>query len=589
MLQKYPFQPGIIKDDPPLTSEGFWGDGNNVRFYRGKPEPVKGWELLVDEAVTGKARRLVNWSSLIGTTYLGIGTTTKLEVVEAENLFDITPIDATGAAFSFTVATTDTLAVVTLTHAAHGRAAGDTIYLSNMSSPIGGITLDGTYIINTVPTSSTYTITHTAAATSTVSAARTIDYIYELSTTNEIGISAFGWGSGGYGEDTYGTERTSGAISLFPRTWSLEGFGEELLAVPYGGKLYVWDGNTGNRAVAEAAAPTLSDNMFVTPERFVVLLGTKDYGTSTYNPMLVRWAEQETYDSWTPTATNTAGEYPLSVGNRVMAGTASKLQNLIWTDTALYAMRYLGDTEFVYGFDLLGQNCGLASPMGFAQRDGVAFWISPIGQFFMYDGGAPRVIPCPVRRYVFDDINFQQFRIISCGLDSEYNEVIWWYCSYDSFVIDKYVSYNYVDNVWTIGDISRTAWLDKSLYERSIGVDNDGYIFLHNTGTSGNGAAISAYIETAPFDLADGDTVMNIRRIVPDLDITGTLDITLTTKRWPNDVTEQTKTLSFADTETRIDTRAQGRVAKIRFGSDGIGDTWRLGDIRLDVDPVSRR
>lgn len=588
MLVKFPFRAGIIKDDPPLSSEEYWGDGSNVRFYRGRPEIIRGWTKYIATVLQGKIRKLANWSDLVGNVYLAAGTSKKLYVVSAETLYNITPYAEVTVGASVTLATVISTPTVTITDASHGRVAGDTVKFANQSAAVGGITLSGEYTVTEVVDSSNYKVTAGSNASSSTSAAVTIDLSYEINIGEDFGTAAYGWGAGTWGTGTWGTERTS-SIQIYPRTWCLEGFGEYLLANPYGGTLYVWDGNPSNHAVVEAAAPDRIDFLFTTPERFVVACGTHDYGTDTYSPLLIRWASQETYATWTPTSTNTAGEYPLGIGNRVMGALASKLQNLIWTDTAMYSMRYLGDQEFVFGFDLIGTNCGLISPNAMAQHDGIAFWMSTQGQFFMYDGGAPRNIPCPVRNYVFERLNWSQTRTIHAGLDTEFNEVVWFYASEGSTEIDSCVAYNFDDDVWWLGAIPRTAWLDRSLFQFAISAGEDGDLYRQNSGQAADELPIEAFIETAPFDVGDGDAVINISKIIPDMETDGDVTVTLTMKRWPNDVEEQVKTLTFGPTTTRIDTRAQGRIAKIKFSTNSTTTYWRLGDIRIDVQPVGKR
>jgi hypothetical protein len=588
MLTKFPFRAGIIKDDPPLSSEEYWGDGSNVRFYRGRPEIIRGWTKYIETPLTGKIRKLANWSDLDGNIYLAAGTSRKLYVVTAETLYNVTPYDEESTGVAVTIATTSGSPTVTITDTSHGRVLNDTVSFSNQSAAVGGVTLSGEYTVIEIVDSSNYKVTYGNNASGTATTGVTIDLKYELNVGEDFGTTAAGYGAGTWGSSTWGTERTT-SFSIFPRTWCLEGFGEYLLGVPYGETLYVWAGNPSNRAVVEAAAPDRIDFMFTTPERFVIACGTHDYGTDTYSPLLVRWASQETYDTWTPTSTNTAGEYPLGIGNRIIGGLASKLQNLIWTDTAMYAMRYLGDNEFVFGFDLIGTNCGLISPNAMAHHDGVAFWMSTQGQFFMYDGGAPRNIPCPVRNYVFDRLNWSQTRTIHCGLDTEYNEVVWFYASEDSDEIDSCVAYNFDDDVWWIGAIPRTAWLDRSLFQFAVSGGEDGDLYRQNSGQAADEDPIVAFIETAPFDVGDGDVTINISKIIPDMETTGDVTVTLTTMRWPNDVDEQVKVLSFGPTTTRIDTRAQGRIAKIKFSTNSTTTYWRLGDIRLDIAPVGKR
>jgi hypothetical protein len=509
-LMKVPTKAGINKDDAELTVEGVWADGNNVRFVRGQPEKIGGYQKLVTDQLAGKARGMVAWARNNGDPHLAIGTNQKLYAIASERLHDITP---------------------------SGLTSG-----------------------------------------------------------NEYGSAAFGWGVGGFGENTWGTPRDA-AIIIAPRTWSLANWGENLLAVPRGGGLYEWSTSSSSSAVLVATAngyaenaPTEITSMFVTPERFVVLLGTKEYGTGNFDPSLVRWNHQEAVGEWQQISTKLAGEYKLSSGSRIVAGTVSRLQNLIWTDTSLYAMRYLGDTEYIFGFDLIGTNCGLAGPLAYAEKDGVAFWMTPNGQFYMYDGNSPRALSCPVRRYVFDAIVRGQYDVLMCGLNSEFGEVWWWYPTNSaSPELARYVAYNISEDAWFIGDVARTSWVDKSTFSKPVAVSPDGYVYIHEIGVDADGAALPAHIRAAPFDMADGDAIMSVHRIVPDLELTGTLDVRLETRRWPQGPIEASKTRTFTTAAQRIDIRAQGRQAALEFTADGVGDWFRLGDIRIDITPAGRR
>lgn len=600
MLKKLPASAGIFKDSPSLTSEGFWSDGKNVRFFRGKPEKIGGWTKFSTSSITGKGRSVISFSDTTGKKYLSIGTNKKLYIADAsDTITNITPLDSTGTLTATTLAATNGSPIVTITHNSHGRSVGDTVILSAQSASIGGITLSGTYLVTAVPTVNTYKVTHTSNATSTQSGSRDITYQYELSIGAEYGSYQFGWGVGGWGLSTWGTARTASSITSNPRTWSISRFGSYVVANPYAGKLYVWDGVIANRATYISTGPDRSDYSFVTPERFVVCLGTHDYGTNTYSPTLVRWSDQEDYATWTPAATNLSGEFPLQSGSVIMGGGVSRVQNLIWTDTSLYAMRYLGDIELVYGFNILGTNCGLIGSKAWTEVDGVTFWMSNNNKFYMYDGSAPKELACTVSRYVFEDLEKSGNPIVTCAVNSRFNEVTWYYPSINSTnaEIDRYVTYNYVENTWYIGDIVRTAWVDGSIFNYPIGIggyaanSDTGYIYFHEDGYNDDGAAIDCYLESAQFDVDDGENVVNISRIVPDVSLESgsTLNMEIKTRRWANSPDEQTKTLTFDESSDKVDTRAQGRVATIKLSSNAVDNWWRVGDIRVDISGVGRR
>lgn len=588
MLRRLPIAPGVFKDEPPLSVETYFQDGNNVRSYRRKVEKLGGWAKLLPDRVEGKARNLTGWSSNNGGLFMAAGTHTKLYAIAEQQLHNITPFRESST-LTDPFATTNGSRTVTVTDSSHGLGIGDAVIFSGATA-VGGITISGEYPVTGILDGSTYTILHGVAATSTATGGGTIDFDYEIAVGQEYGALFFGWGVGSWGQGTWGTPRVSN-ILLAPRTWSLDHWGEFLLASPRGGTLYEWDLSLNGRAVAVDNAPERINSFFISPERFVVALGTNEEISGLYNPMLVRWCAQSDNTDWTAQATNTAGEFPLAVGSAIVSGCASRLQNLIWTDTALYSMQYRADIEFVFGFDVLGTNCGLAGPNAFAEKDGMAFWMTPNGQFYVYDGAAPRALDCPNQRYVYENIVRNQFDAIHCGINSKYSEVWWWYSNGEgnTYENNRFISYNYADNAWFIGDMARTAWFDKTFFEGPIGIGPDGYIYVHEVGSTADGLPMGDRIETAPFDMEDGDMVVNLSRIVPDMDLIGTVDFTVRTRRFPNKPMEMELVRSYSDAMHRIDLRAQGRQMSISIASATADTSWRMGDLRVDITPAGPR
>lgn len=589
MLKRLPMAPGIFRDEPPLSVETYFQDGNNVRSYRGKVEKLGGWTKLIPDQLRGKARNMTSWTSNSGGIFMAAGTHTKLYAIAEEASHNITPYKEEGS-LTDPFATTNGSNIITVTDASHGLGVGDAVFFSGASAG-GGVTVNGEYVVTSIVNGSTYTITHSSAATSTAAAhGGTVGYKYEIPIGQEYGALYFGWGVGSWGSGAWGTPRTSN-ILLAPRTWSLDHWGEYLLASPRGGTLYEWDLSLSGRAVVIANAPDRINSFFISPERFVVALGANEEISGLYNPMLVRWCAQSDNTDWTASATNTAGEFPLAVGSKIIAGTSSRLQNLIWTDTALYSMQYRADIEFIFGFDVVGTNCGLAGPNAFAEKDGMAFWMTPNGQFYVYDGSAPRALDCPNQRFVYDNIVRRQFDAIHCGINSKYSEVWWWYSdggngNYES---NRFISYNYADNAWFIGDLSRTAWLDKTFFDGPIGAGPDGYLYVHEVGTTADGAAMGDRIETAPFDMDDGDMTVNLSRIVPDMELTGAVDFTIRTRRFPAKPMEMELVREYSDSMHRIDLRAQGRQMSLSISSKTAETSWRMGDLRVDITPAGPR
>ncbi len=396
------------------------------------------------------------------------------------------------------------------------------------------------------------------------------------------GTGGAGYGTGSYGVGTFGSPSSG---DYFPRTWALANWGEYLLGVPRNGTLYEWTGNTGTPAAAVSGAPAKSATMWVTAERIVVCGGASELSGGVFNPLLVRWSDQENNTQWTPSATNQAGDYILSQGGRIVKGIASRKTNLIWTDTSLYSMTYLGDPLLVYGFELLGQGCGLIGPNAAAEKDGVAFWLSSAGEFYMYSGGAPAPIPCPVKRYVMDNLSWVQSDKIYCGMNSANSEVWWFYPDQrDGNECSRYVAYNYAEQHWTVGTFNRTAWADAGVWQHPIATDTSGYLYFHERLFTADGGAITASLESAPSDIGDGDQLMAVMRAVPDFDdLQGGLTISLKGKLFPAGAETTYGPYTVQPSTEKIDFRATARQMALRIDSSSAPSFWRFGALRLDM------
>lgn len=400
------------------------------------------------------------------------------------------------------------------------------------------------------------------------------------------GASGGGWGSGAWGVSAWSTGIP--AIDNGARLWSLAAWGETLLAAPRGGRLYQWSNAVASPAVAVATAPSAINTLLVTPERFAVAFGCTDT-TGDYDPLMVRWCSQEDLTDWSASAQDLAGDYRLAVGSTIVGARLSKMQTLVWTDTALYGMRYLGDAQYVFGFDLIGPNCGLLAPNAAVEHNGVAYWMGA-KNFYVYDGGTPRVLPCPVSDFVFDSLKTAQADLIVSGLNPRYSEVWWFYpdgSGADGAEVSRYVAFNTLDNTWTIGRLARTCWVAGDRLGTPLAVGPDGVVYTHEIAAAP--ADLAPYAESAPFGVKDGDRVFNITRVVPDLRVTGTVNVTVKTRRWPQGAMEFATTNPFGPTTTRIDTRTQGRQAQLRIESADPGARWRLGKVRFDITDGGRR
>ena len=584
-MRRIPFRPGIVKDDTEYSQEGTWTDGDHVRFRRARPQKIGGFVKITDDTFTGTVRGMHAWRDNSSIKYLSLNTHVKNYVFTGGSIHDITPVRSSGSLGSDPFTTANESTAVTVAHTAHGVAAGDYVTFAS-GDAVGGLDLDATFTVTSVTSANAYVITASSAASSTATGGgASVTFSYELTTGREDGVPGLGWGTGTWGSSTWSTARSASDLQL--RTTSAANFGENLLLVPRYQGLYQWSLSTSAVATRVTTAPTSIGSMFVSPQRHVFLLGTDMDATGTtgtYNPMRVMFSDQEDSTSYVTTATNLAGDVVLAEGNLIVAGKSTRLVNLIWTDHSLYTARHIGDIDFVHEFQLAGTSCGLVGPNAAAIVDGRAYWMASNQQFYMYGGGQPQVIPCPVQDHIFDNIDAAQREKVYASHNSMFNE-IWWLYPHDSDECDRYVTYNYVENVWSVGTFDRSAMIDRGVYDEPYMAGTDTFLYSHENGVDANGAVFSGSITSAPFDLEDGERVLELRRIVPDVTLSsgGSVFFQVRHRRYP--VATQTTETSRQVTETtsKLDYRVQARQVSLKISNNGVGDDWRLGDIRMDI------
>ena len=609
-LQKLQVAPGIDKQNTEYGAEGKWVDSDNVRFRYGQPEKIGGWTKVTSDALLGATRAILTWSDLNGVNHAMYGTNKKLYAFSENSYADITPSRGTGSITQF--ATTSGSKTVTVTDATHGALVGDHVTISSVSGAIGGITqanLQNEFEIQTVPSSNTYTIEAPAAASSTATGA-TATATYQINSGPATSIYGYGWGAGTWSTSTWSTTRQglTGAegVLLQSAKWSLDNWGEDVLAQKFDGSLYYWDTSSGlSSNVASttnvSAAPTKSRFMMISgDDRHVICFGTETTigTTSTQDNMFIRWSHQETTNTWTPTATNTAGSQRLTDGNQINAAVRSRGAILIFTDTTLYQMQFIGP-PFTFGFKLLGSNCGAVGINAAIDISGKTYWMGS-DSFFTFDG-AVKKIPCSVQDYVFDDINVNAMGDVFCASNSEFNEVMWFYPSSGSLQIDRHVTYNYAENLWYTGSLSRSSWADRSVYSNPYGTeysDSDTtatittiygnkagrtFVYSHEDGVNDAGSAMTAYIESGDIDIGDGDKFLSISRFIPDFkNQTGNVDVTIKSRSYPAKTQTTHGPYAIATTTEKQDTRIRGRQLALRVSSDAVDDKWRYGTLRFD-------
>ena len=614
-LTQLQITPGIDKENTPTAAEGKWIDCDKVRFRWGLPQKIGGWDLLSADYYLGTGRALFNWFDLDGFRYSSLGTNKKLYIYRGGLTQDITPIRST-ANITNVFTTTNTSTNVEITHAAHGADEGDFVTISATSAAtVGGIAntaLDNEFEIIAVTNTSSYTIETTGnAATSNVTNTANCTATYQLNIGPETQTFGYGWGAATWSLSTWGTARTTSEIDIDLAQWSLDNWGEDLIITQKNGATYVWDTSSGmssNRATAIANAPTTTSLSLVTPEsRHLVCLGTETTiaDSSTQDKMFIRWSDQENYNEFTANAINTSGSQRLAAGSEIRAAKAGRAETLIWTDTSIFSMQFIG-APFTFGFKKLGSDCGIVGlNSGIIVQD-VAYWMGD-GTFFAYAGSVLE-IPCSVKNYVFDDINKVQYPQVYAGHNSQFNEIIWYYCTASATQIDRYVIYNYAEKVWYIGNLERGTWMDNGVYQNPIASEYTAattantittiygltagrtVLYKQEEGYDANGVALSAYIESGDGDIASGQDFSFVNKFIPDFqNLIGNTQITISVRDYPGNTKTAKPTQNVSNTTTYLNLRARGRQISLKVANSELGDNWRLGTMRINIRPDGRR
>ena len=616
-------KPGIDKQNTEYGAEGGWIDGDYIRFRYGLPEKLGGWTKFANNSsyLVGLISEIFTWNALDGSPYMAVGTTRKLYVFFGGTWADITPIRSTTTAGDVTFAASNGSNIITVSDTGHGATEGDFVTFSGVdASGLGGaITqaiLQSEFEITEIINANSYTITAPVAANASDSGdgGAAVVAAYQINVGTDVSYFDYGWGVGSWGESTWNTPRTDGVgIFLSSRVWQLDNFGEDLILQQVGGGIYRWDTSGGlfaNRATAIAGAPTKSQFALVsTPDRHLVCFGTETtIGTpSTQDPMFVRFSNQEDINTFVESATNTAGGQRLTDGSRIVSAVRSRGQILIFTDTSLHGMQFIGP-PYTFGFQQLGANCGCLGPHAAVDVNGLAFWMGTEA-FYMFDGTVKK-LPSTVQDYVFKDINLTQGTKVHAGINSQFNEVTWWYCSFTSDFIDRFVSYNYLENTWHTGTMARTSWEDVGTYAKpsaalympdSTASSLDtiygltagrSVIYSQEDGVNGDGQAINAFIQSGYFDISEGDNMLYMRRFIPDFkNQVGNLTVRLLLRPYPQATASPSSLDPYVITPTtqKVDTRARGRQISLKIESDELDTNWRYGTLRVDVQPDGLR
>ena len=680
-LTQIKFAPGIDKQDTSVGAVGRWIDSDNVRFRYGLPEKIGGWSSLLNQTMVGVARKQLPFVDNTGNRYVAIGTDKFLLIYFEGQLFDVTPfksdndgtqqqfltssIAATSGSTTITITTKNGGAAVT-----HGLSIGDMVVFNNFAAGSTGIATadleDKVVQVISIPTTSTFTATVPNAATATAADATVDIQPYEVVGPAEQSYG-YGWGISTFGGTVIGGTNTGWGVAvaastqtLEPGLWSLDTFGEVLIATIANGKTFTWNAGatdpTANRA--SVSTPSTDGTLTGANSPFATLIGTNTAGKAVGNPtasrltlvspttrhlihfgtetvignastqddMFIRFSNSEELNLYTTLATNTAGSFRLQDGTRIVSALVAKENILIWTDNALYTMKFVG-APFTFGFEQVGTNCGLIGKNAVTEIDGVAYWMSNNG-FFGFDGTV-KTLACSVEDYVFDDIDTTKGQQICAGLNNLFTEITWWYPATGSDFNNRYVSYNYgVNNAqvpmgnWYTGtnaNAIRSTWIDSLVYPLPyatsynssgtgtfppvVGLTGLGNstLFEHETGTDqinpdGSTTALTSFIQSYDFSLQTdqgaAEYFLAMRRFLPNFkNLTGDAVVNISVADYPADPNTNTPLSPFTinSTTTKIDTRARGRYAALKIQNTGSGQSWRFGTFQADLQPDGRR
>jgi hypothetical protein len=563
--------PGVYRNGTEFQAQGRYYDADLIRWVDKTLRPMNGWRPKTETVLVGAARRMHQWRDNSDNGFAAIGTHTKFYAMDrGAAIYDITPLRGNGSLGTDPVDTTDTDETVTITHTAHGLTAGDTVILAGLTDT-GGLVINGTRLVATVPDPDTFTFEHASPATSTATGGGAGGtYEYEITIGMEDAVAEGGFGDGIFGDDEFGTPRADISQIQDATAWAIDTWGQYINAIRNDGSgvLYEWTLNTSNRMAAVVNSPT-GKSLVTTAEGFVFVLAAGA------NDRKVQWCDQADNTVWTPSATNQAGSYTIETTGRLMQGLRVGGGTLLITDADAWIARYTSNVS-VYTFNRLAGGCGVVSRKAAAAIGEIAIWMGD-GQFWIYNGFV-QPLHCDVEDYVFGNMNRLQRSKITTVVNTEFTEIIWWYPSDDGVENDRYVKYNINDQIWDIGTgLARTCGTDRDAFEYPIYVDSGGIIYEQEVGWNYDGA--TPYAEGGPLAFGDGDRFVRALSLVPDERTLGDVTATFLTRNYP---TAAESTFGPYTLANPTDVRFQGRQFKVRFTGSVLGD-WRVGKPRIGV------
>ncbi len=619
-LTKIQLKPGIQKQTSDLGASGGFTDCDNIRFRYGLPEKIGGWTKTTDSTLIGVVRDAHHWVSLDGTRLAALGTDKKLYIYANDILYDITPARQTNSSVSNIFTTANGTPNVTVNITGHGASVGDIVTFSGTTGLSGtsftAANFDRSFEVKSVTSTNAFVIQQDANETTGTVTTGTATAVFDISIAPPSSTFGYGWGTSTWNTETWNTPRSSSSVTLDGRDWSIDNFGELMIATVLDGSTFQWsptnDGLTG-KASAVTNAPTASKFSLVsTPDRHLILFGTeKTVGSGgSQDPLLLRFSSQEDINTYQPTAENTAGSLRIQDGSTIVGADKARGQILVWTDTSLHALQFIGP-PFTFGLNQLGRNCGLLGQhAGVVVRD-VSYWMGQ-NAFFVFDGTVKK-LPCTVDDFVFENIDLTQTDQIFAGVNTEFAEIIWFYVTNPDNItspqINKCVIYNYLEQSWAVGTLNRTSWVDRGVFSNPlateyltdsvanatptvIGLSNGvSKYYAQESGTDADGAAMQSFIQSGDFNIDEGgEQLMRIARFVPDFrDQAGNVGVTWSFKNYPyGNVVSQTA-LTVTTTDTKKDLRGRGRQANFKIESNVAGGNYKMGTFVMDIYPDGQR
>ena len=614
-LTKLQFKPGINREGTEYSADAGWYNSDKVRFRKGRPEKIGGWEKYSVSSFLGVCRSLEDWVVADGVAYVGLGTTLKFYINEGSSYYDVTPIRAT-TTDGVTFAATNGSSTITVTDDDHGASVNDFVTFSGSAS-LGGLiiaaVLNQEYQIAGITSTDVYTITAKDTDGDTVTANGSdsgdggsgVDGAYQISVGLDTYVQGVGWGANTWGSGTFGSSSALSASGQL-RLYSQDVFGDDLVFNVRAGGVYYWDESSGTsaRGVALSAvagasnAPTIALQVMMSDiDKHVICFGVNPIGSSSIDPLHIRWSDSESAVDWTPTAINSAGGVTLSTGSIIIGALKTRQEMLIWTDAGMHSMRFIG-SPFIFQFSVVNEGISMVSPKAAVNAGGAVYFMDR-GGFYVYTGSI-QPIPCSVLDYVFSNLNIGQAFKVFATTNVDHNEVTWFYpIGSENTEVTNYVTYNYAEQLWSVGTMERGAWIEANsknypIASSVVTSSDTNYLYIQERGYDDDGSAMTAFIESGDIEMGDGEKYMLLSRMIPDFTFSGntgsaSMDVIVKGKDFPLEDLTTLSTSTVTSSTQQSFLRARTRSSAFRIESSGTGFGWRLGDLRFDMRPDGRR